>query len=82
MAKHLLQLSDFTRDELYAYIRRAKELKQETAEGIHHARLAGKTIAMIFEKASTRTRVSFEGASAARSFSCRPKRHSLPEVNR
>lgn len=62
MAKHLLQLSDFTRDELFAYIRRARELKQENAEGIHHARLAGKTIAMIFEKASTRTRVSFEGA--------------------
>jgi len=62
MAKHLLQLGDFTRDELYAYIRRAKELKQEAAEGTRNTRLAGKTIAMIFEKASTRTRVSFEGA--------------------
>jgi len=62
MAKHLLQLGDFTRDGLYADIRRAKELKQQAAAGTRNARLAGKTIAMIFEKASTRTRVSFEGA--------------------
>ncbi|MBW2467352.1 MAG: ornithine carbamoyltransferase [Deltaproteobacteria bacterium] len=62
MAKHLLQLRDFTGDELYAYIRRANELKQEAAAGTRHTLLTGKTIAMIFEKASTRTRVSFEGA--------------------
>jgi ornithine carbamoyltransferase len=62
MATHLLRLSDFTRDELFAYIDRAIMLKQEAAGGIRHTQLAGKTIALIFEKASTRTRVSFEAA--------------------
>ena len=62
MAKHLLQLSDFTKEELYAYINRAFVLKQEAQTGIRHTQLTGKTIALIFEKASTRTRVSFEAA--------------------
>ena len=62
MATHLLRLSDFSKDELFAYIDRAILLKQEAAAGIRHTQLAGKTIALIFEKASTRTRVSFEGA--------------------
>ena len=62
MATHLLRLSDFSKDELFAYIDRAIVLKQEAAAGILHTQLTGKTIAMIFEKASTRTRVSFEGA--------------------
>jgi len=62
MATHLLRLSDFSRDELFAYIDRAITLKQETAAGVRHTQLAGKTIALIFEKASTRTRVSFEAA--------------------
>jgi ornithine carbamoyltransferase len=62
MARHLLQLSDYTREELFAYIDRAIDLKQETSAGIRHTQLAGKTIALIFEKASTRTRVSFEAA--------------------
>ena len=62
MALHLLQLGDFTKEELSAYINRAMELKREAAAGVRHTQLAGKTIAMIFEKASTRTRVSFEGA--------------------
>jgi ornithine carbamoyltransferase len=62
MATHLLRLCDFSKDELFAYIDRAIVLKQEAAAGIRHTQLAGKTIALIFEKASTRTRVSFEGA--------------------
>jgi ornithine carbamoyltransferase len=62
MARHLLQLSDFTRAELFAYIDRAIVLKREAVEGTRHTQLAGKTIALIFEKASTRTRVSFEAA--------------------
>ena len=62
MATHLLQLSDFSKDELFAYIERAIVLKKEAAAGKRHTQLTGKTIAMIFEKASTRTRVSFEGA--------------------
>ena len=62
MATHLLRLSDFSKEELLAYIDRALILKQESAAGIRHTQLSGKTIAMIFEKASTRTRVSFEAA--------------------
>ncbi|UCD65625.1 MAG: ornithine carbamoyltransferase [Deltaproteobacteria bacterium] len=62
MATHLLRLSDFTKEELFAYIDRAIVLKQEAAAGILHKQLNGKTIALIFEKASTRTRVSFEAA--------------------
>ncbi len=62
MAIHLLRLSDFTKEELLAYIDRAIVLKQEAAAGIKHTQLNGKTIALIFEKASTRTRVSFEAA--------------------
>ena len=62
MTTHLLRLSDFSKDELLAYIDRAIVLKQEAASGVLHTQLTGKTIAMIFEKASTRTRVSFEAA--------------------
>jgi len=62
MAQHLLQLGDFSRNELFAYIDRALDLKREKAAGTRHTQLAGRTIALIFEKASTRTRVSFEAA--------------------
>jgi ornithine carbamoyltransferase len=62
MVQHLLRLSDFTKEELNGYISRAIVLKQEAAAGINHQQLAGKTISLIFEKASTRTRVSFEAA--------------------
>ncbi len=62
MARHLLRLSDFTREELNGYINRAIELKQEAAAGVSRQQLAGKTVGLIFEKASTRTRVSFEAA--------------------
>ena len=40
---HLLQLSDFSREELFAYINRAMILKQETGAGLRHTQLAGKT---------------------------------------
>ncbi len=62
MAKHLLCLSDFSGEELFAYIDRAIALKREAAAGMRHTQLTGKTVALIFEKASTRTRVSFEAA--------------------
>lgn len=62
MTRHLIQLSDFTAEELFAYLNRARVLKQEAAGGIRHTQLAGKIVALIFEKASTRTRVSFESA--------------------
>lgn len=62
MAKHLLALSDFTKEELAAYIKQAGVLKGESKRGKQHQQLAGKTIGMVFEKPSTRTRVSFEAA--------------------
>lgn len=62
MAKHLLDLWSFTKEELAAYIDLALELKKEARDGVRHQQLAGRTIAMVFEKPSTRTRVSFESA--------------------
>lgn len=62
MQLHLKSLGDFSREELLSYIDRALVLKKEKAAGIRHQHLAGRTIAMVFEKPSTRTRVSFEAA--------------------
>jgi ornithine carbamoyltransferase len=62
MTRHFLTLSDLARDEYLALIRRAVDLKRETASGTLHATLPGRVLAMIFEKSSTRTRVSFETA--------------------
>ncbi|MFO7761892.1 MAG: ornithine carbamoyltransferase [Thermodesulfobacteriota bacterium] len=62
MASHLINLWDFNKDELFSYIKRALELKHEAGEGVQHEQLAGKILGMIFEKPSTRTRVSFEAA--------------------
>lgn len=58
--KHLLTLQDFSQDELMALIEFGLQLKQAQKSGKPHPILAGKTLAMIFEKPSTRTRVSFE----------------------
>lgn len=62
MPKHLRALQDFTKEELLAFIDRAIVLKKEKAEGIIHQHMVGKTVGLIFEKPSTRTRVSFESA--------------------
>lgn len=62
MTKHLTSLWDFSREQLTAFIARAMQLKDEARRGMRHDSLAGKTIALIFEKPSTRTRVSFEAA--------------------
>jgi len=59
---HLTSLWNFNREQLQAYINRALELKSEAKKGTRHTTLQGKTIALIFEKPSTRTRVSFEAA--------------------
>jgi ornithine carbamoyltransferase len=58
--QHFLRIADFSADELRATLDRAADLKarQKRGEVVHTLR--GKTLAMIFEKASTRTRVSFE----------------------
>ena len=58
--RHFLQLPDLTRDELNQIIEAAIELKKSWKAGILDNRMQGKVLAMIFEKASTRTRVSFE----------------------
>lgn len=60
--KHLRSLQEFTKSELIGFIDRAIELKKETKAGKIHRQLDGKTIGLIFEKPSTRTRVSFESA--------------------
>ena len=62
MPRHLLSLQDFSKEELTSFIERALQLKKERKQGIAHQQLAGKTIGLVFEKPSTRTRVSFEAA--------------------
>jgi ornithine carbamoyltransferase len=60
--RHFLSLKDFSRDEIEALIERAIELKAWRSRGYRPAIFERKTLAMIFEKSSTRTRVSFEAA--------------------
>jgi len=58
--KHFLKLGDLTSEEIFELLALADQLKFEKKHGIAHPRLAGKTLGMIFQKSSTRTRVSFE----------------------
>ena len=58
--KHLLKLSDLTAEEIVGILNLADQLKYEKKNGIEHHLLKGKTLGMIFQKSSTRTRVSFE----------------------
>jgi len=58
--KHLLKLMDLSKEEILDLLDLADKLKAERKAGIPHPILAGKTLGMIFEKSSTRTRVSFE----------------------
>lgn len=58
--RDFLTLSDIPAAEWPAVIARAATLKEERRRGVRHTALAGKTVALVFEKASTRTRVSFE----------------------
>ncbi len=60
MKKDFLSLHDFSRKELDGLLELALELKKKQKKGDKHRILKGKTLAMIFEKSSTRTRVSFE----------------------
>jgi len=60
MNKHFLKLSDFNEVELYSMLLLARELKEKQKKGIPHRLLEGKSVALIFEKSSTRTRISFE----------------------
>ena len=58
--KHLLKMLDLSTDEIMEILNLADQLKYERKHGIPHPRLKGKSLGMIFQKASTRTRVSFE----------------------
>ncbi len=58
--KHLLKLMDLSKEEIDEILDTADKLKYEKKNGITHHILKGKTLGMIFEKSSTRTRVSFE----------------------
>ncbi len=60
MNRHLLTLLDLTGEEISHLLRRAHELKALQHQGRCPRPLAGRTLAMIFDKPSTRTRVSFE----------------------
>ena len=57
---HLLSLLSVTPDEISELLNLADQLKYENKHGIPHKRLEGQTLGMIFQKSSTRTRVSFE----------------------
>jgi ornithine carbamoyltransferase len=59
-SRHFLSLLDFTSNELRDLLAHAIDVKQKLKQGIAHTPLQGKLLAMIFEKSSTRTRVSFE----------------------
>ena len=58
--RHFLTLKDYTKEEILEIVDLALAIKQEQKARIPHPYLAGQTLAMIFEKSSTRTRVSFE----------------------
>lgn len=58
--KHLLKMSDLSKEEIIGILDLADKLKDDNKKGIKHPFLAGKTLGMIFQKSSTRTRVSFE----------------------
>lgn len=58
--KHLLKLADMSKEEIIEVLNLADQLKYENKNGIEHKVLKGKTLGMIFQKSSTRTRVSFE----------------------
>ncbi len=62
--RHFLTLNDLSRGELRALIQRAIELKQMQHDGKIYQPLKNKVLGMVFEKSSTRTRVSFEAGMA------------------
>jgi len=62
MPKHFLSIFDLEKTEILQLIDRAGQLKKEKKEAVRHLSLLGKTIGLVFEKLSTRTRVSFQVA--------------------
>lgn len=62
MPRHFLSIFDLEKTEIMQLINRAGQLKKEKRKSVPHLSLSGKSIGMIFEKLSTRTRVSFQVA--------------------
>lgn len=62
MKKNILTLSDFSREDFESFLNKALELKKNRSNKDFSRPLAGKTLGLIFEKPSTRTRLSFETA--------------------
>ncbi len=60
MTRHFLALNQYTKEELDGLFTLTRELKEKQKQGTPHRLLEGKSVALIFEKSSTRTRVSFE----------------------
>ncbi|MCK9580445.1 MAG: ornithine carbamoyltransferase [Methanoregula sp.] len=60
MMKDFISILDINKEELNQLLADAHELKRQKKEGIPHLLLSGRTLAMIFEKSSTRTHISFE----------------------
>jgi ornithine carbamoyltransferase len=60
MKKDLLSISDFSQQEVLDLIEKSTDLKKKRQKGIVHLPLKGQTLGMIFNKHSTRTRISFE----------------------
>ena len=85
MTRHFLALHDYSKNELDEMLALAADLKKKQKGRIPHRLLDGKTVALIFEKASTRTRVSFEvvfSSLAAMACSCPPGRHRWGAASR
>ena len=62
MKKDILTILDLTKEDIESLLERAAALKKMRKDGVSHRPLEGKTLGLIFDKASTRTRVSFESA--------------------
>lgn len=60
MKRDFLRIPDFSRDEVSGILETAARLKKERKEGKPHRLLEGKSVGMLFNKSSTRTRISFE----------------------
>jgi ornithine carbamoyltransferase len=58
--KHFLDIKDYSKEDLLSILDLARTIKAEVKSGKHRTDLAGKTLGLLFEKPSTRTRVSFE----------------------